>query len=158
MSIIDDIRTEVYPATDVDLAPTAEDLDDYGRWLASRDDLTPQAVEPTPVELLDTPADPEDLDGDGECWWNSLPAAPELDTPIELGPEASPIATKARYRVEVAGDPDSEEDGFNVVDTLTGYPVRWERWFVDAKAQADERDRNAIRSRASWNPERDAFA
>jgi hypothetical protein len=141
---------------DVDFAPTAEDLADYSAYLAGRSDLDVQAVEPTPVELLDAPIDPEDLDDDGMPWWLSLPESPELDTPIELGPEAAPIAAKARFRVEVAGEPDTEDDGFFVVDKETGYPVRWERHFGDAERHAAERNREAIRSRASnWNPEAD---
>lgn len=114
-----------------------------------------------PAELLEAPADPEDLDDDGMPWWLSLPTDPALDSPIELGPEAAPVAIptrpRPRYRIEVAGDPEDQADGFNVVDSTTGYPVRWERWFADARRIADELELHTPRSRASnWNPERDA--
>jgi hypothetical protein len=157
MSIIEHTRPSVQPTIDYaePFEPSQADLDDYGRWLASRDDISPQAVEPVPVELLEAPADDVDL----EPWWASLPTDPEfLDDPIELGDEARPLpSASARYRVEVAGDPDCQDDGFNVVDSVTGYPARWERWFVDAERIAGELNVHTPRSRASnWNPERDA--
>jgi hypothetical protein len=161
MSIIDRIPASVQtdPGIHDDgldhFEPTAEDLDDFTAYLAGRSDLDIQAVEPVPVELLEAPAD----DIDFEPWWASLPTDPEfLDDPIELGDEARPLpSASARYRVEVAGDPDCQDDGFNVVDSVTGYPVRWQRWFIDAQEVAAELERNIPRSRASWNPEADAI-
>jgi hypothetical protein len=162
MSIIDRIPASVQADPGIyddgldHFEPSQADLDCYAAWLAGRSDLDVQAVEPVPSELLEAPADPEDLDDDGEPWWASLPECPELDTPIGLGLEADPLPSpSARYRIEVAGDPEDQDDGFNIVDSVTGYPIRWERWFIDAQEVAAELERNIPRSRASWNPEAD---
>ena len=169
MSILTDSRPVVEPTIDYAEAfePSRSDLEDYGRWLATRSDLAVQAPEPTPVELLICPADPEDLDDDGRPWWISLPECPELDTPIGLDPEAEPVTFKMRpsrfsspdrYSTDVAGDPDRIADGYHVIDTVTGQPVAWRRYLTDAKALAEEISLHTPRSRASnWNPERDAI-
>lgn len=81
-------------------APSAKDLADYAAWLASRDDLTPQAMEPTPIEALVEP-EPED-DDDDTPWWASLPTCPALDTPIRLAEE--PVRARSMRL-------DPEEDG-----------------------------------------------
>jgi hypothetical protein len=144
-------------------APSAEDLAEYSAYLASRSDLEVQAVEPTPVELLEAPADPEDLDDDGEPWWASLPECPELDTPISL-PEPATIKVRnvrgERFYVDTHGDPGVVSDGYVLRDRqLHNAAIRRFRWYVDARRFADDLNACEPRSRASnWNPEADQIA